>query len=242
MTTNLVTEPQASGRAASSVVMPSTTVWWTAERGLYAAAFVIGLLLRIWQLGSAPLSGWEASNVWPAWLAAQGLSVVDAPLPNSPLLYNLHWLTFLMGGDGDAATRWISVVAGIALIVTPWWLRGTLGRKPALLAAFLFAVDPWLISISRLADGASLALLIGMAALVGLLAVARADEEARGAAHLWIAVLVGLLLVSGPMGWNLLPVLALAAWLWRRELAGAYGRSHAAGRRRGRGCWAAACC
>ncbi len=224
MSTNRLAAPHAPGRAsaAASRVVPAPTIWWTAERGLYAAAFLIGLVMRVWQLGSAPLSAWEASNVWPAWLAAQGLSVANAPLPNSPLMYNLHWLTFLVGADGDIAARWVGVVAGSILILTPWWLRGGLGRQPALVAAFLFAVDPWLISISRLADGASLALLIGVGALVGLIELARTDKESGGGASpVVIAVLVGLLPVSGPMGWNLLPVLALAAWLWRRELANA---------------------
>src|SRR4051812_2446594 len=128
--------------------------WLSVERLLYGAALGIGVWLRLWSLGVRPLSPWEASNSWPAWLSANGLHIVDAPAPNSALYYGLQWLLFWTGVNNDGGARFISVVAGAYMIILPWWWRGFLGRRVALLFAFLIAFDSWLLGYSRLADGA----------------------------------------------------------------------------------------
>jgi hypothetical protein len=200
--------------------------WWSVERFLYGIALVLGLWLRVWMLGAYPLSPWEASNSWPAWLAANALSVVDAPLPNSALYYGLQWLLFGIGVNSDGGARFISAIAGAALIVLPWWWRPFLGRRVALIFAWLLALDPWLLEFSRLADGSSLALLCGMVTLVGVTRVAMGGSASKAMprSDQWqriTAAAVGLLLVSGPMGWNFLPVVAWWGWLLRQELAAA---------------------
>jgi hypothetical protein len=203
-----------------ALAAPRTTnlaSWWSVERLLYAAALVIGVSLRLWGLGSQPLSPWEASNSWPAWLAANGLSVVDAPTPNSALYYGLQWLLFWTGVNSDAGARLISVIAGTGLIVLPWWWRGWCGRRVALIMSWLLTVDPWLLGFSRMADGASLAIFCGLLTLVGMSQVAVERHANR-----WMkisTVAAGLLLVSGPMGWNFLLVVIWWGWLLKDELA-----------------------
>ncbi|MCC6456506.1 MAG: hypothetical protein IT328_16235 [Caldilineaceae bacterium] len=192
--------------------------WWSVERLLYALMLALGLSIRLWALGAQPLSPWEASNSWPAWLAANGLRVVDAPTPNSALFYGLQWLLFWTGINSDGGARFFSAIAGALLIVLPWWWRGLLGRRVALLVACLLAIDPWLLGFSRLADGASVALLGGLLVLTGM------SKAAGQQTKHWpriTAVAAGLLLVSGPMGWNFLPIVILWGWLLRSELAAA---------------------
>lgn len=199
---------------------------WSIEQLLYGLALFVGVWLRLWMLGAQPLSVWEASNSWPAWLAANGLSVVDAPIPNSALYYGFQWLLFLTGINSDGGARFISALAGAGIILLPWWWRGVCGRRVTLILAWLLALDPWMLGFSRLADGASLGLFCGMLTLVGItqVAMAGAAEQALSQSEPWLriaAVAVGLLLVSGPLGWNFLPVIALLGWLLRRELADA---------------------
>src|SRR5262245_58113544 len=124
--------------------------WLSVERLLYGAALVMGIWLRLWSLGTQPLSPWEASNSWPAWLTANGLTVANAPTPNSALFYDLQWLLFWTGINSDSGARFVSAVAGIFMILLPWWWRGFLGRRVALVLAFLIAIDSWLLGFSRL--------------------------------------------------------------------------------------------
>lgn len=190
--------------------------WWSVERLLYGVAIAVGLWLRLWALGAQPLSTWEASNSWPAWLVANGLAVADAPTPNSALYYGLQWLLFWSGVNSDGGARFFSALAGVALIVLPWWWRGLLGRRVALIAAYLIAIDAWLLGFSRMADGAIISLALGLLTLVALSKIVK-----RPQAEQWkqvAAVSFGLLVVSGPMGWNLIPVVVWWGWVLRGAL------------------------
>ena len=190
--------------------------WWSMERLLYGLILMVGVWLRMWYLSAQPLSPWEASNSWPAWLVANGLHVVDAPTPNSALYYGLQWLLFWSGVNSDGGARFVSAIAGAALILLPWWWRAFCGRRVALFMAALIAVDPWLLNFSRLADGSSVAITLAMLTLVGMSQVVQKPDSVP-----WkriVASSAGLLVVSGPMGWNLIPVVAWWGWLLYGEL------------------------
>jgi hypothetical protein len=205
------------GLFAPAIPPGPAPAFWTVERVAYAVALVVGVGLRLWALGAQPLSTWEASNSWPAWLVAQGFAVPDAPAANSPLFYVLQWLLFWSGVNSDGGARFASAVAGAMLIALPWWWRGWLGRRTALVLAFFFALDGWLLAFARMADGASSALLVGLLLLVSTTQVAYA---LRGQA-VWrrtFGVALGLLVISGPMGWNFLVPCALLVYLVRARL------------------------
>ena len=220
-----------SEASAQSTLSHARTGWWTVERGLYALILVIGGFLRAWNLEGAPLSPWEAGSAWPAWLAAHGLAVEGAPIPASALGYGFQWLLFWIGVNSDAGARWVAWTAGSALILLPWGLRRVIGRAAALILALLLAVDPWLIQFSRLADGTLLGfVLCALVLVIGAQVVASTDrsidrQTSPGLSRL-LAVTLGLALVAGPLSLNLVPVVALAAWLWRQELskAGVFSR------------------
>ncbi len=192
--------------------------FWTIERFLYGLALAIGLGLRLWALDAQPLSMWEASNSWPAWLVAQGLTVQDAPAANSALYYAIQWLLFWSGVNSDGGARFASVLAGVLLIVLPWWWRGWLGRRTALILAFFFALDAWLLAFARMADGASSALFAGILLLVSTTQVAYAVRGQVGWRRIF-AIALGLLVISGPMGWNFIVPCALLVYLLRTQLA-----------------------
>ena len=181
--------------------------WLSVERLLYGVAVVVALWLRLWALGGQPLSPWEASNSWPAWLTANALTVENTPSPNSALYYGLQWLLFWSGVNSDAGARFWSAVAGVTMIALVWWWRDVLGRRVALITTFLLAIDSWLLAFSRLADGAIVSLGLGLLALVAVSKVAALPASLRWKQAL--AASIGLLIVSGPMGWNFLAIVAL---------------------------------
>jgi hypothetical protein len=222
----------------------------TLEHLLYALALLVAFGLRLIHLGETPLSPQEAAQAWPAFLAATGAQVPNAPLPTSPLLYGLQsWLFFIAGG-GDALARLLPALAGVALVLLPWWWRGWLGRSAALVVAFLLAVDPWLLALSRTSDGAMLSIALGLLALTALgqwllpppVRVWTGQESgaqafASAPSAVWermLAVSLGLLLVSGPLAWSWLPVLALFSWYC---LTAARPRAGAVGVRRSTWLW-----
>jgi hypothetical protein len=201
--------------------------WLTLERALYGVALVCALFLRCWQLGEQPLNSVEIANSWPAWLTAHAKSAPEPPVPSGAFYYGAQWLLFWVGANSDAAARVVAAVAGAVMPLMAWAWRPWIGRLAALSLAFLLALDPWLVAISRLADGAAIGLACGFFVLSGFiqLALAGADGLPSAALASWTewwrratAIGFGLLLVSGVMAWNWLPVLVVFVWCYRREL------------------------
>lgn len=183
----------------------------TVEHGIYASLLLIAAGLRFFALAAQPLNDLEAVNVWPAWLAAVGREAPALPAVASPLFNAVDTLLFWIIGGGDGVARSVPALAGVAMIVLLWWLRPWLGRDVALVAALLVAVDPWLTAFSRLADGAALSLFCGLLALSGLAMLLHLPATAPSLARWRVvtAVAAGLLVVSGPLGWSFVIVLAL---------------------------------
>jgi len=207
--------------------------WLTVERMLFGLLILVGAGLRFFALAAQPLSTMEAATAWASWLVANGLNgpntaagLLAATNPaTSPLLYSLNAILFWLGGGNDTLARFLPALFGTGMIVLAWHLRPHLGRWTALALALLFTIDPWLVSYSRLADGAILSGFFGLLTLIGLLNwTDAADQEndleqtsvASNARIRWImlsAVGAGLLIVSGVQAWSFLPMLLLGFWL-----------------------------
>ena len=189
----------------------------TVEQALYALLFVLALGLRLHSLGDLnSVSPLEAAQIWPAWLdqAAGTLEESGLPetrLPASPLLYTIQRALFLVTGGGSSFwARFAPACAGAGLVLAAWALRRRMGRGGALTAAVLFALDPWLLSFSRLADGSTLSVLTGVLLLAVLF-----DDREEGPQVNRLAVIGGLFLISGPLAWLLLPLILYAFFLLR---------------------------
>lgn len=182
----------------------------TVEQSLYGLLLIVALVLRLFRLGSAlPLHPLEAGQAWVAWAGLFGREAVIPALVQSPLLNTgqrlLFWLT---EGGSDGWARAFPALVGSLLVLLPWHFRGALGRPAALALALLLAVDPWLLTFSRSADSPILSVGLGLLLLAGITHPDGATARGRG----WLAVATGLFLVSGPLAWLLLPVLA-GGWL-----------------------------
>lgn len=187
------------------------------EHALYAILFVLALGLRLYSLGDLNLvSPLEAAQIWPAWLdQATGVQeksgVPDPRPPLSPLLFTIQRALFLVTGGGSSFwARFPLACAGAGLVLAAWGLRRRMGRGGALMAAVLFAIDPWLLSFSRLADGSVLSALTFVLLLAALF-----DEREEAARVNRFAVIGGLFLISGPLAWLLLPLILYAYYLLR---------------------------
>ena len=110
--------------------------------GIIAAAFV----LRFLGLGAASLTLNETEAAFSA------LELFEKG-HGAPFLYTLPTaLIFRMFGDTEFTARLFPALMGVLLAVVPLLMRNQIGKRRALLLAFLFAVDPVLLFWSKRAD------------------------------------------------------------------------------------------
>jgi len=184
--------------------------WITLERLAYLAIAALALVLRLASLHVAAMSPVEAVQAMAALDLVAGRGALPAA-GASPLLLNLQWLIFLLSQATETGARIVPALAGTATVLLAYGLRAELGRLGALIAALLLAITSTLVFWSRSATGESLALLAGMALIVGL-----AGWRRSGAAGwlVWLAVALAGLLLSAPIGYSILlaaaPLAAMA--------------------------------
>jgi len=160
----------------------------TLEHALYALALVIAAGLRFLHLGALPLSDYEATWALQALRIVQGLRPGIGP---NPAYVHLTAILFFIFGTTNFLARFWPALAGCALVLAPWFLRGRFGRLAALAVAFGLAIDPGLVAMSHLAGGPMLA--ITLLVFTGLMWMEKRPVLA--------GVLAGLALLSGPSIW-----------------------------------------
>ena len=166
------------------------------EGWLYGLAFLIGLGFRIIQLGASPLTDSEATLALQALHLAQGKAPLLGPQPGYILLTSI---LFSIINSTNFMARFIPAVVGSALVFAPWFFRDKLKPRPALILAFLFAIDPGLVALSRQANGTILA----VAFLLFAWAMWRHQRLIPA------GIFAGLALLSGPSLWAGLLTLGL---------------------------------
>src|SRR5512145_1476175 len=124
------------------------------EGWLYGLAFLIAIALRFIQLGAAPLTDSEATLALQALHLAQGQSPLLAPQA-AYILFTSFFFAIIESTNFMA--RVVPALAGSALVFVPYLFREKLKPRPALILAFLFAIDPGLVALSRLSGGSILA-------------------------------------------------------------------------------------
>jgi hypothetical protein len=131
----------------------------TSEDALFLLALGLGLFVRFLDLGKTPLSDFEAG--W----ALQALQVGRGPFNGQllaigpqPAYVLLTGLLFYLSSATNFLARFWPAVVGASLVLLPYFFRRRLGRIAALILAFGLALDPGLVTISRLAGGPMLGL------------------------------------------------------------------------------------
>ncbi len=167
------------------------------ESGLYALALAAALFLRLYRLGAAPLSDFEAQSALQARALLRGIPSVPG---SQPLAVVGTAAVFFLFGEANFTARLLSALSGSLLVLLPWFWRRLLGRNTALLLALGLAFAPGLVALSRLCGGPALALTFGVALLTAL----------RRGPSVQSGLLAGLFLLSGPWAWSGLLGFALA--------------------------------
>jgi len=199
LTTHENTPPQAESQ--ESVFLP----WLTLETALYMVILVIGVGLRLWNLGTYPLSNSEAVQSLPAYQLYGG-GQPEANMLYSPLLVSLNTLVFLLIHDSTASARLITVLAGSALFLLPATLRRQLGTLTCLLASILLAISPTALFLSRTLNSEIFVALGALMIIAGFF-----NWTDNGRRH-WLYLLAGglaVLLTAGPMAYSILLILAV---------------------------------
>jgi hypothetical protein len=124
------------------------------EGWLYWLAFLIALAFRLIQLGASPLTDSEATLALQALHIALGKAPLLASQPGYILLTSI---LFAVIDSTNFLARFVPAIVGSALVFAPYFFREKIKPEPALILAFLFAIDPGLVALSRQANGTILA-------------------------------------------------------------------------------------
>lgn len=171
----------------------------TLETVLYSLALILALLVRLVNLGAAPLSDYEASWALQAAQYVPGSSNGFAQaLGPQPAYITLTGLAFTLFGSSNFLARFWPALAGALLVLAPALFRRWLGRGPAMLLAFGLALDPGLAATSRLVGGPMMAISFSMLA-IGLWQTPSLGTGRLSSARPALAGLAGgLALLCGP--------------------------------------------
>ena len=155
---------------------------------LYFFAFFLAAALRFIGLGALPLTDNEATWALQALSVAQGSKPLLGSQPGYILLtslpfYGLEASNFL--------ARFVPAFAGSFIVFLPYFLREKLGQRIAIIAAFLFAIAPGLVAVSRQASGTMLAVTFGAFAW----GMWKNDNPK------WAGLFAGVALLGGPAVW-----------------------------------------
>ena len=173
------------------------------ESLLYGVALAVAIGMRFIGLGAEPLNSLEAR--WA--LQALGVAGGSHAALGSQTLYVLltSVVFYAYGGATNALARLVPALAGSAMVLLPALFRDRLKPRPALILAFLIALEPGMVALSRQV-GTSILTLATVFAAWGLW------ERGR---FRWSGVCAGLALLSGPALWVGLLGLGLAWAIWQ---------------------------
>jgi hypothetical protein len=173
----------------------------------------LAAVIRFTELGRIPLAPEEAQralSVWQAWQPGAGGISFNV----SPAYFNFTSLLLPVLGDADAVMRLVPALAGVGLILLPWFWRGRIGVTGALIASLLLAISPTASAVARTAGGDAIAL---FALLLLLTAWLRYQDGGRPAWLYTSFAALGLGLSSAPLFLAGVATLALA-WLAQAKL------------------------
>jgi 4-amino-4-deoxy-L-arabinose transferase-like glycosyltransferase len=177
------------------------------------ATTMVGAFFRFYMLNSLPPGVDQTSAV----IGLQALNVLKhGTLPGLNIAndYAPLWVWLqasaidLMGHTPFALRLWPAILGTLAIITTWLWMRSWFSLRMAWLTAFLLAITPWAVTISRNGTAAALwPFLTTLTLWLATIAWRKNNPFAYGALGLALAVDI----VSGPVGWLLTTATIIAA-------------------------------
>ncbi len=151
----------------------ASTRWW--EVAGYVTLVVIGLIMRLWDLGGRAMHHDESLHALYSWKLYSGMAEFTSsfpmdnlgeigawlrsldggyqhnPMMHGPLQFEANAALFFVFGDSDITARILYAVTGTALILMPFLFRSRLGGLGALFVAAMLTVSPAMLYYSRFA-------------------------------------------------------------------------------------------
>jgi hypothetical protein len=187
----------------------SRTRQLTREDALFFLALSLGLFVRFLDLGKAPLSDFEAGWALQAFQVGHGSFIGQLlAIGPQPAYVLLTGVLFYLSNATNFLARFWPAAAGASIVLLPYFFRHRLGRVAALILAFGLALDPGLVTISRLAGGPMLGLGFTLLALTGWYFHKPVIAGLFGG----LALLSGASLINGLLGLGL--AAAVTSLLW----------------------------
>ena len=174
----------------------------TFEHLMYFGIFCLALTVRLFKLGSSPLSDFEAGPALQALGVSQG---ARSMLGDNPVYVLLTAVNFFIFGSSSFWARFWPALAGSTIVLVPGYFKNKIGQLPALLLAFFLVFDPGLLALGRLA-GSPIFAITFFALALGMW------ESARPG---WAGVFGALALMGGSAFWTGVLSLGLAWILFR---------------------------
>ncbi len=117
----------------------------------YAALLLVGLSMRLWDLGSRAMHHDESLHALYSWNLFSGRGYEHNPMMHGPFQFEANAALFFAFGDSDVTARLLYAAMGTALIAMPLLLRYKLGRLGAVFSAALLTASPAMLYFSRFA-------------------------------------------------------------------------------------------
>ena len=130
------------------------------------AMAVAGLVLRLVELAERPFHHDESIDAWYSWQFLEGTFQGYDPVYHGPLRFYLTAAFFWVFGESHTTARMVAVLAGVGMIVLPWFLRRSLGPAATLCASAVLAFSPIALYMTRLGREDSLTAFITLAMMV----------------------------------------------------------------------------
>ena len=177
---------------------------------------VVAAVMRFWKLGTLP----PGLSISEARFGESVAALINhGQLPSftafdsySPLMVAMQALPLKLLGPSTWSLRLVPAMFGVLAVVALWfWGRAWFGDRIAWIAAFLMAVSPWAVSLSRNVSASALIML-----LVPLTFWLTTVSYRRNEAKLWLflGVVLGLDMLAGPIAQVAVGLVLFTGIIW----------------------------
>ena len=181
----------SSARSTGRAVFSMETV-------AYALLIVFAIVLRLAEVDTVPLREYEARQALAAWRVVQPIPGLEPIAPQSSLLFTGHVIAFTLLGASEFSARLLTILASVALLLSPLLFRNVLGVGRAFVLALLLVVSP-IVLISSRTDSAMI--WSALSVVLGLWAAHRYLLTGRKSWAVLVAVcLMVLIFLTDPTG------------------------------------------
>lgn len=137
---------------------------------------VLGLIIRLAQLGDRPLHHDEGLDAWFSWRFVEGTYEGYDPVYHGPLRFYITGFIYTLFGESAATARLTAALAGALVIGVPWLWRRQLGNAATIATALIVAVSPSMVYFSRVGREDSLWLALTATTILAIVALIRSPR------------------------------------------------------------------